>query len=286
VNARFHRRRHARRQLAVSLLVAVALVLGACAGPSPEPTAPIPSGASGVPTEATLLAQPTPVTTTVGAATADAAGMPNPASVYCVESGGSLEIRTDAGGGQYGVCVFADGSECEEWAFFRRECQPGQSGTAAAPASTARYSNDTYGFSLDAPNDWTIEGETNHVLFKQGDYALFVGFKRADEEVGPFRTGMPSGEFVAGGMAALLGQDLPKRLLVEDGKTKVVEYAPGIGVGDLRLYIWLDATPTGGDYRAVDIPGDVVAAADAIVASFALASGLTPELRLTPESAP
>jgi heat shock protein HslJ len=34
-------------------------------------------------------------------------------------------MRTDADGGQYGVCIFADGSECEEWAFFRDECQPG-----------------------------------------------------------------------------------------------------------------------------------------------------------------
>ena len=46
----------------------------------------------------------------------------NPASVYCVQSGYTLEIRTSTGGGQYGVCIFPDGSECEEWAFFRNEC--------------------------------------------------------------------------------------------------------------------------------------------------------------------
>ncbi|MDD5306065.1 MAG: DUF333 domain-containing protein [Deltaproteobacteria bacterium] len=48
----------------------------------------------------------------------------NPASVNCVKNGGRLEIRTEAAG-QYGVCVFADGSRCEEWAFFRGECRPG-----------------------------------------------------------------------------------------------------------------------------------------------------------------
>jgi len=53
--------------------------------------------------------------------------LPNPASVYCEEQGGTLEIRTDADGNQYGVCLFADGSECDEWAFFRGECQPGES---------------------------------------------------------------------------------------------------------------------------------------------------------------
>jgi putative hemolysin len=51
-------------------------------------------------------------------------GMPNPASVYCEEQGGTLEMRENENG-QYGVCVFPDGSECEEWAYFRGECQPG-----------------------------------------------------------------------------------------------------------------------------------------------------------------
>ncbi len=55
------------------------------------------------------------------------AGLPNPASVYCEEQGGTLELRTDAEGGAYGVCIFPDGSECEEWAYFREECQPGDS---------------------------------------------------------------------------------------------------------------------------------------------------------------
>lgn len=50
----------------------------------------------------------------------------NPASVYCEEQGGTLEIRTDADGGQVGYCLFEDGSECEEWAYYRGECQPGQ----------------------------------------------------------------------------------------------------------------------------------------------------------------
>jgi putative hemolysin len=49
----------------------------------------------------------------------------NPASVYCVQSGYTLEIRASASGGEYGVCIFPDGSECEEWAFFRNECGAG-----------------------------------------------------------------------------------------------------------------------------------------------------------------
>ena len=56
------------------------------------------------------------------------ANMPNPASVYCEQNGNTLEIRTAADGGQSGVCVFPDGSTCEEWAYFRRECGPAASG--------------------------------------------------------------------------------------------------------------------------------------------------------------
>jgi putative hemolysin len=55
------------------------------------------------------------------------AGLPNPASVFCEQNGGRLEIRTGADGGQSGACVFPDGSECDEWADFRGECKPGDS---------------------------------------------------------------------------------------------------------------------------------------------------------------
>jgi putative hemolysin len=50
-------------------------------------------------------------------------GLANPASVYCEEQGHTLESRTDENGA-YGVCVFADGTECEEWAYFQGECGP------------------------------------------------------------------------------------------------------------------------------------------------------------------
>jgi len=49
----------------------------------------------------------------------------NPASTNCIKQGGKLDIREDKDGGQYGVCVFSNGTECEEWAFFRGECQKG-----------------------------------------------------------------------------------------------------------------------------------------------------------------
>ena len=62
----------------------------------------------------------------VGCASAEtteetAVGLANPASVFCQEQGGQLEIRRESGG-EVGYCLLPDGRECEEWAFFRGEC--------------------------------------------------------------------------------------------------------------------------------------------------------------------
>ena len=48
-------------------------------------------------------------------------GMSNPASDYCVSKGGNLEIVTESDGGQFGLCRFKDYT-CEEWVYFRNEC--------------------------------------------------------------------------------------------------------------------------------------------------------------------
>jgi putative hemolysin len=50
------------------------------------------------------------------------ANIPNPASVYCEQNGNTLEIRTAADGSQSGICIFPDGSTCDEWAYFKGEC--------------------------------------------------------------------------------------------------------------------------------------------------------------------
>jgi putative hemolysin len=51
-------------------------------------------------------------------------GLANPATEHCLEQGGRSETRTGPEGNQYGVCIFEDGSECDEWAYFRGECEP------------------------------------------------------------------------------------------------------------------------------------------------------------------
>jgi putative hemolysin len=48
----------------------------------------------------------------------------NPASVNCVDNGGRIEMRTNKLG-QYGVCLFEDNRQCEEWALLRGNCPIG-----------------------------------------------------------------------------------------------------------------------------------------------------------------
>jgi len=57
-----------------------------------------------------------------GCAKSENTQIANPASVYCEENGGELEIVTAADGSQSGNCKFPDGKVCEEWAYFRGEC--------------------------------------------------------------------------------------------------------------------------------------------------------------------
>ncbi|GHA95682.1 DUF333 domain-containing protein [Shewanella indica] len=48
----------------------------------------------------------------------DTVGSPNPAAVFCVESGGKLELVQEQKG-TVGYCHLPDGSIVEAWAYFR-----------------------------------------------------------------------------------------------------------------------------------------------------------------------
>jgi putative hemolysin len=70
--------------------------------------------------------------------------MPNPASVYCVQNGNKLEIQTAADDSQSGVCVFQDGSTCDEWAYYRGECGPAAQ-KSPTPATTVEATTEASG---------------------------------------------------------------------------------------------------------------------------------------------
>lgn len=52
-------------------------------------------------------------------------GLANPASTYCADQGGDLQIKTLPSGGEYGVCYFDDNRQCEEWAMYSGDCPIG-----------------------------------------------------------------------------------------------------------------------------------------------------------------
>ena len=148
--------RYDRRIFTVLVLI---LLLPACSAPPAQPAiAPVPSDAP-------------------------QANLPNPASVYCEQQGNRLEIRTAAAGSQSGVCIFPDGSECDEWAYFRGECLPNPPVTAdsAHPTQAAPVSNPA-GVIID-PRNGSLES-TGGLLFYD-------------------TSGLTLGELVAPGAAAI-----------------------------------------------------------------------------------
>lgn len=45
--------------------------------------------------------------------------MPNPASVYCIERGGTIDIK-ESSQGNVTMCVLSDGTRVDEWEFYRK----------------------------------------------------------------------------------------------------------------------------------------------------------------------
>ena len=92
------------------------------------------------------------------------ANIPNPASVYCTQQGNKLEIRTAADGSQFGVCVFPDGSTCDEWAYFRGECGPGvQINPAPNTSDEAAQKTDNDGVGENASGGYMQPGSTEEI---------------------------------------------------------------------------------------------------------------------------
>jgi len=66
-------------------------------------------------------------------------GLANPASVNCEKKGGTVVIQKRGDGGEYGVCVFADNRQCEEWAMYRGDCPEGGIDTTDYVTAAALY---------------------------------------------------------------------------------------------------------------------------------------------------
>jgi putative hemolysin len=203
------------------------------------------------------------------------ANMPNPASVYCEQQGNTLEIVTAADGSQSGVCIFPDGSSCDEWAYFRGECgsaeqtNPPSTSTeipTALPIDPAdyqgwwTYTHPVYNFSLMLPEDWVVVEVTasdplmnGHMLSLHPNYeidkeSIRMTFRRVGEEVILWPTGVGHGEFIPQGTLDVAGQPAQRVLLVcPTGEVTEIWYHQGEGVpnitrGDLEFGFIFNAT--------------------------------------------
>ncbi len=90
--------------------------------------------------------------------------MPNPASAYCEQQGNKHEIQMASDGSQNGICVFPDGSTCEEWAYFRGECGQTQQ-ESPTPAMTVEATTEASGGNPggDKPGNSTLPGAIEQI---------------------------------------------------------------------------------------------------------------------------
>jgi TolB protein len=181
------------RKITISVCLLVMLVLSSACQPEP--------------------AAPTPTTS---------AGIPNPASLHCEQQGYEQQIVTADDGSQSGICLFPDGSQCDEWAFYRGECGPsahtgatpppsaptGQSSTPPAEDSgqlvfdsnRAGVYSDLYRMNLDGSEVTRLAGSDSNLFAgpwsPDGQQILFTGF-------GPFHSYIGVIQADGSGLAAL-----------------------------------------------------------------------------------
>jgi len=85
----------------------------------------------------------------------------NPASVYCEQKGGKLEIRTSENGGQSGYCKFENGNECEEWSYMRGECK--EDGNIDV-SNWKTFENKKYGIRFQCPKEFEVIKKSGEAL--------------------------------------------------------------------------------------------------------------------------
>ena len=91
-------------------------------------------------------------------AQAPRAALANPASQNCAAKGGKVSIEKNGKGAQFGVCMFPDDMQCEEWAMMRGECKVGGLKVTGYATPAARYCAITGGtYQITVAGDTAVE---------------------------------------------------------------------------------------------------------------------------------
>lgn len=188
--------------------------------------------------------QPTPIpsnTGELGSHATSQVNLPNPASVHCQEQGYKNEIRTAPDGSQSGVCIFPDGSRCDEWAYYQ---------------GWWSYTHPVYGFTVMLPDDWIVD-ETTGADLLMSDHLLnlhpkeiapgvsvdlvntHMTFRKPGEDVRLWPIGVGQGEFIPHGALEIAGEPAQRLLLVcPTGEVTSIWYHQAEGSRISHAVIW------------------------------------------------
>ncbi len=188
-----------------------------------------------------------------------------------------LVTETSSSSGQFGS-LSGDSSN--------RTPTPTATVTPTPGISTLTFTDDTYRLALQYPSNWSIAiipagritpsgGFAAKTLkLTDGDYKLLIQYKLLWEktEIGQ---SIPPGTLEVRGGINLLGMEIPKHVLVEDGKEKLI--FAGESIDDITYHIRLeDNLDSSGNYENFSIPASVQDEVDQIVSSIVRTGGFFP----------
>jgi hypothetical protein len=101
---------------------------------------------------------------------------------------------------------------------------------------------------------------------------LTVGFRWSGEEAPIQRAGFGAGEIEAQGTVRFLGRELPRQVLIYEGRVKAILYSNAQEIDVDGLIFTLSLDDRNSDYDAAQIEPEMQAIVDEIVESFLLSS--------------
>lgn len=231
------------------------------------------------------------------------ANMPNPAAQFCEDRGYTYTIRSDSEGNQSGVCVFSPGDECDGWAYYRGDCEPGPfptqpsadptqvpSPTATSLPELETYRDDTFRFELNYPAGWDLEASSlgNHtpqsalLQLSRGNWLLSIHVKILGD-VTITGGGLGAGDTQEFDPITILGSTIEGNSLVYQGKLKSIWY--GLETSDLEIYARL-VDNSQADYSTVEIGDEIIAEIKGILESLIRVGAPLPVSQPTAPAAP
>lgn len=133
------------------------------------------------------------------------------------------------------------------------------------------HKDEATGISFTLPPGWTVKEEPNAYIFRIGTVTLLVTYRSIGEQTDIWRrTGIPAGDVVLlDGPVPFLGQQLTRNALIYEDNLKMVFYGgpPASIVESETMDFVIILEDRESDYLTINIPDEVLAGAEAILAS-------------------